>query len=168
VFAGRADLSAATRDGRTPEPVHIGARRICHAFWKGALYETRALEGVLIRWWSRPRICVVRVLSTSTPLRMGTVVSVHLLHHVLAHVAGSIRPGLPVNVVVYRRIEERRSKKSPCRGPMMGSSFGSHRPGNVEVPVGHCGATASSTAPCMPVRRRLRQKRSSRISQIGT
>lgn len=125
-----------SRDGKTPEPVHVSARHEdLPDLLKGiAFYEARALEGGV------DPMVVAAALSFGFvyihPFEDGNGrLHRYVLHHVLAR--GGFNPeGLvfPISVVVYRRIEEYSDVLKSVSEPMM--DFIDWRPtarGNVEV-----------------------------------
>ena len=125
-----------TRDGKTPEPVHISARHedLADLLDGIALYEARALEGGV------DPMVVAAALSFGFvyihPFADGNGrLHRYLLHHVLAR--GGFNPArlvFPISVVVYRRIEEYSDVLRSVSGPMM--EFIDWTPtakGNVEV-----------------------------------
>lgn len=129
-------IGAHTRDGRTPEPVHISARHedLADLLEGIALYEARALEGGV------DPMVVAAALSFGFvyihPFEDGNGrLHRYLLHHVLAR--GGFNPAglvFPISVVVYRRIEEYSDVLKSVSGPMM--EFIDWKPtaqGNVEV-----------------------------------
>ncbi|TYB86790.1 Fic family protein [Oceaniovalibus sp. ACAM 378] len=125
-----------SRDGKTPEPVHISARHedLPDLLEGLALYEARALGGGV------DPMVVAAALSFGFvyihPFEDGNGrIHRYLLHHVLAH--GGFSPAglvFPISVVVYRRIEEYSDVLKSVSGPMM--EFIEWKPtaqGNVEV-----------------------------------
>lgn len=125
-----------TRDGRTPEPVHISARHedLVDLLEGIELYEARALEGGI------DPMVVAAALSFGFvyihPFEDGNGrLHRYLLHHVLAR--GGFNPAglvFPISVVVHRRIEEYSKVLKSVSGPMM--EFIDWRPteqGNVEI-----------------------------------
>jgi hypothetical protein len=129
-------IGSHTRDGNTPEPVHISARHedLADLLEGIALYETRALEGGV------DPMVVAAALSFGFvyihPFEDGNGrLHRYLLHHVLAR--GGFNPAglvFPISVVVYRRIEEYSNVLKSVSGPMI--EFIDWKPtakGNVEV-----------------------------------
>lgn len=125
-----------SRDGATPEPVHISARHedLADLLEGLVIYEARALEGGI------DPIVVAAALSFGFvyihPFEDGNGrLHRYLLHHVLAR--GGFNPAglvFPVSVVVYRRIEDYSEILKSVSAPMM--EFIEWKPtdrGNVEV-----------------------------------
>ena len=136
VRTGGGFIGGHTRDGKTPEPVHISARHedLADLLEGIALYEARALDGGV------DPMVVAAALSFGFvyihPFEDGNGrLHRYLLHHVLAR--GGFNPAglvFPINVVVYRRIEEYSDVLKSVSAPMI--EFIDWQPtaqGNVEI-----------------------------------
>lgn len=136
VRTGGGFIGSHTRNGKTPEPVHISARHedLADLLEGIALYEARALYGGV------DPMVVAAALSFGFvyihPFEDGNGrLHRYLLHHVLAR--GGFNPAglvFPISVVVYRRIEEYSDVLKSVSAPMI--EFIDWQPtaqGNVEI-----------------------------------